>query len=96
MPLLDPERDASEVAPEDAVLAVHAFLHKARAWATEREIPKRLARVQDGAAHDEAAKQHAWVVWRDFIDHALGELEDGTLDRWFDGSDRSDEDLPRR
>jgi len=82
-PLFDPERDPSDVPPQDAIIAVHAFLRRARTWATEREIPKRVNRITQGADHAEAAKLHAWVAWRDFIDHALNELEDGTLDRWF-------------
>ena len=83
MPLYDPTLDR-DLPPEQAILAVHDFLVRARAWATEREIPKRVARVAEGASHDEAARLHAWVAWRDFLDHALAELEDGTLDRWFD------------
>lgn len=83
MPLLDPDRPR-DLPPEQAILAVHDFLLRARDWATEREIPKRLSRVADGASHEEAARLHAWVVWRDFLDHALSELHDGTLDRWFD------------
>lgn len=83
MPLYD-EAHTPEVSPEDAVAIVHAFLHKARGWATEREIPKRVKRVADGAPHAEAARLHAWVAWRDFLDHALTELEDGTLDAWFE------------
>lgn len=82
MPLFQPDHD-STASPEDEITAVHQFLKRARTWATDREIPKRLARVEAGAGAEEAAKLHAWVVWRDFIDHALTELEDGTLDHWF-------------
>lgn len=73
-----------QVEPEDAATVVHDFLSRCRSWATEREIPKRLARVADGADAAEAARLHAWVVWREFIDHALQEVEDGTLDAWFE------------
>lgn len=83
MALYDPDL-VRDLPPAQALAAVHDFLCRSRDWATEREIPKRLDRVQSGAAHDEAARLHAWVAWRDFIDHALRELEDGTLDHWFD------------
>ena len=83
MPLFEPGRTA-DVPAEDAIVVVHDFLRRAREWATEREIPKRIQRVSGGASHDEAAKLAAWVAWRDFVDHALAELEDGTLDDWFD------------
>lgn len=82
MALFDPAR-RPDIAPEDAVVVVHDFLRRARAWATEREIPKRVQRVSAGGSHTEAAKLAAWVAWRDFVDHALGELEDGRLDHWF-------------
>lgn len=90
MPLFDGDR-TPDVAAEDAIVVVHDFLRRARQWATEREIPKRLGRVEGGAGHDEAAKLAAWVAWRDFVDHALRELEDGTLDGWFD---TQHEDVP--
>jgi len=83
MPLLDPDRERA-LPPEQAILAVHDFLERARHWATEREIPKRTLRVAEGADHLEAARLHAWVAWRDFLDHALEELRDGTLDAWFE------------
>jgi hypothetical protein len=82
MSLYEPGR-TPDVEPEDAIVVVHRFLQQARTWATDREIPKRLDRVSDGAGHSEAAKLAAWVAWRDFVDHALRELEDGTLDDWF-------------
>jgi len=31
-----------------------------------------------------AAKLHQWLSFRAFLDHTLRELEDGTLDHWFD------------
>ena len=82
MSLYDPERQP-DVAAEDAVAIVHDFLEKCRSWATEREIPKLLARLEADAMTEDAAKLHQWTTWRDFVDHALHELEDGTLDRWF-------------
>ena len=83
MPLFDPDR-SPDLDPADAIVVVHDFLVRARAWATEREIPKRIERVASGADHGEAAQLAAWVAWRDFVDHALSELQDGTLDGWFE------------
>lgn len=82
MPLYDPER-APDVAPEDAVAVVHDFLRRCRDWAVEREIPKRLHRVAEGQEPAEAAKLHEWIAWRRYVEHALQELEAGTLDSWF-------------
>jgi hypothetical protein len=79
MPLYDASRKP-EVAPEDAVLVVHDFVGKCRAWAVG-EIAKREAT----AAGDPVAtaKLEAWRSYLAFTDHTLRELEEGTLDRWF-------------
>lgn len=90
MPLFDKERDV-HVAPQDAVVIVHRFLHELRSWAVEREIPKRLQRVAAEADPAEAARLHAWVAYQRFTEHAIRELEDGTLDRWFQGPHRDDD-----
>ena len=70
-------------APEAAITAVHAFLKQARAWGTDREIPKLLAALQASSSPEHAARLHQWTTWVAFVDHALQELEDGTLDDWF-------------
>ncbi|MCB9665867.1 MAG: hypothetical protein H6732_17305 [Alphaproteobacteria bacterium] len=82
MTLYDPTRPA-EVDPADAVLVVHDFLTRVRTWCEEQEIPKRLARVAQSQAPADAASLHAWLTYLRFTEHALAELEDGTLDRWF-------------
>jgi hypothetical protein len=82
VPLYRPDH-AAEVAPEDAVVVVHRFLERCRAWADEREIPRRLDRVRDTLDLDEASKLQAWIAWKRFTEHALRELERGELDRWF-------------
>lgn len=87
MPLFDPGREA-QLAPEDRIVIVHRFITRCRKWASEREIPKRTQRVAAGGDAHEAAKLHAWVAYRDFLDHTLGELEDGTLDPWFTDAPR--------
>lgn len=82
MTLYDPSR-APHVHPADAVRVVEDFLERCRAWAVDVEIPKRLKRVEDSHDLGEAAKLHQWVTWERFVDHALRELRDGTLDPWF-------------
>lgn len=84
--LYDPRR-VPHVHPADAVRVVEDFLERCRRWALDVEIPKRLRRVE--STHDlaEAAKLHEWVAWERFVDHALGELRDGTLDPWFAPAD---------
>jgi hypothetical protein len=74
-----------QVEPAEAVKVVHEFLRKCRDWATEREIPARIERLQADPTPEQAAKLHAWTSWVAFVDHATRELEDGTLDHWFTG-----------
>ena len=75
-----------EVEPTAAVHVAHAFIQRCRAWATERELPKRRAAA--AVADDPAvvAKLHGWLTYVQFLEHTLKELEDGTLDHWFDPS----------
>lgn len=87
-PLYDPAR-VPVVDPADAVAIAHAFASRCRAWATDREIPRRVAGLAAEPTQEAAAKLHAWVAWRDFLDHALAELEAGTLDHWFRAPDNS-------
>ena len=70
-------------APEQAITSVHHFLQKCRAWGTEREIPKLLARLSEQPTPGDAAKLHQWTSWVAFLDHAAAELEEGKLDPWF-------------
>ena len=86
--LWDPER-RPVVDPADALAIAHAFAVRCRAWAVEREIPRRVQDLASDPRQESAAKLHAWVAWRDFLDHALGELENGTLDHWFEAPDKS-------
>lgn len=84
MPLYDPDRTV-DLDPRDAVRVAHDFMIRCRDWAVEREIPKRLQRAADGLDPDDAASLHAWIAWMRFCEHAIQELEDGTLDPWFTG-----------
>jgi hypothetical protein len=86
MPLYREDHDL-QVAPEQAVVIVHRFVQRCREWALKREIPARSQRVAAEADATEAAKLHAWVAYAAFLEHTLRELEDGTLDHWFEGSD---------
>ena len=88
MPLYDADRDPA-VEPEDAVIVVHRFMQRCRAWATDREIPKRIDRVAESLRPEDAAKLHAWIAYLQFTEHVLSELEDGTLDHWFTGENAS-------
>lgn len=81
MPLYDPAH-TPHVDPADAAVVVHRFLDRCRAWALERELPKRLERVAEGLDPAEAAKLHGWITWLRFVEHAQGEIVDGTLDDW--------------
>jgi hypothetical protein len=67
------------------VQAVHGFLQRCRTWALEQEIPRRLEQVAQTNDPAAAAKLHEWVAYLQFTEHALRELEQGTLDAWFTG-----------
>lgn len=69
--------------PEADLLAVHAFLQKARAYAQQRELTKRIERFRESPTPENAAKLHQWSTWIAFVEHALREIEEGTLDSWF-------------
>ena len=90
MSLYDPARKP-QVDPADAVLVVHEFLERCRAWAVEREIPKRLQRVAQDADPAEAGKLHEWVAYARFVEHAMKELREGALDDWFTDGPLPDE-----
>lgn len=83
-PLLG-QRPGEPVDPVDAAHEVRRFLLRCRAWATERELPARRERLQTTDDPAEAAKLHGWLSYIRFLDHTLAELDDGTLDHWFEG-----------
>lgn len=82
MTLFEPDRHP-QVGAQDALAIVHRFVEQCRAWAVDKEIPKRLQRLADDPDASEGARLQAWITYRDFLDHTLRELEDGTLDHWF-------------
>ncbi len=82
MALFDPEHRV-DVDAADAATLTHRFLTRCRAWAVEKEIPKRLTRTAESLDPAEAARLHEWVAWVAFVDHALHEVESGKLDPWF-------------
>ncbi len=82
MALYDPDRNPT-VDPADAAVVAHRFLTRCRDWARDREIPRRLEQVAEDMQPTDAASLHAWTAWMRFCEHALREIEDGTLDPWF-------------
>lgn len=54
--------------------ATHAFVTRCRAWAAE-EIERRKVNGKP---------LHEWESYLRFTDHTLRELENGTLDAWFE------------
>ena len=89
MPLFDPDH-TPDVPPHDALIVVHRFLERCLRWADERELPKRTDRVAEDPSPQHTADLHAWAAYRAFTAHALRELEDGTLDHWFDPPNASE------
>ena len=82
MPLYAPDR-CSNASPEEKVEIVRIFLIKCREWAVDREISPRLQQVVAEPDQETTRRLHDWVTYRDFLDHTIRELEEGTLDRWF-------------
>ena len=80
MPLYDANH-LFQGSPKDAVTIVHDFLIRCRQWANDTELPARREKALDSAA--EAEKLRDWVTYLAFTDHTIRELEDGTLDHWF-------------
>lgn len=76
-------RKGAEPAPEDAILAVHAFLERCRDFARDRELPSRIERIRTDPTPEHVAKLHQWTSWIAFVEHAVREIEDGRLDSWF-------------
>ena len=73
-----------ELLPSDALAITHEFLLFCRQWAVEKEIPKRRAELRDSNDPERVARLTAWESYIEFTDHAIHELESGTLDHWFE------------
>jgi len=69
--------------PEEELAIVHRFLHKCLHWAEQKEIPATLDKLQENSNETLAARLVQWTTYRDFTLHTIRELEDGTLDHWF-------------
>ena len=69
--------------PEDALAVIHDFVSRCRQWANDIEIPKRLRTLEDVPEEAQIASLQRWVTYLAMTEHTLRELEDGTLDHWF-------------
>jgi hypothetical protein len=74
------------VSPDEKKEVVRDFLRRCVGWADEQEIPKRISRVAASESPEDAARLHQWLTYKAFVLHALGEIDDGTLDAWFEDS----------
>jgi hypothetical protein len=72
-----------DIDPRDAIMVTHRFLVRCRDYARDLEIPKRTERFQADPSPENAAKLHQWATRVAFVEHAMHELEAGTLDGWF-------------
>ncbi|ORU91565.1 MAG: hypothetical protein A6F70_00345 [Cycloclasticus sp. symbiont of Bathymodiolus heckerae] len=70
---------------EDKKQIIIDFLQKCNGYSEQM-----LVRYEEEAGADDAAavlkakqKIHDWTSYREFNIHAIGELNDGTLDAWF-------------
>jgi len=73
-----------DISPEDALATAHLFLEFCRNWAAEKEIPERTQRFEASGNTDDATRIREWQIYLDFTEHAISELETGTLDHWFE------------
>lgn len=71
------------ISPEDALAVTHQFLLFCRSWALEKEIPERKECFEHSGNTDDASRLRDWEVYLSFTEHAISELETGTLDHWF-------------
>ena len=83
-PLYKPDYSPA-VSPADALAVTREFLIFCRQWAEEKEIPKRRTEFAQRTDPERAARLAAWESYVEFTNHAIAELESGTLDHWFEG-----------
>ena len=91
MPLFRPTTQ-STATPEEAIATVHHFLQKCLQWAEDKEIPETMEKLKQSPDKKLAARLHQWTIYREFTLHTLKELEDGTLDHWFQFDPKTDAD----
>jgi hypothetical protein len=80
--LFSPDHEP-DIDPRDAIATTYRFLARCRDYARDLEIPKRNERFQADPSPELAAKLHQWATWVAFVEHAMHEIEVGTLDGWF-------------
>ena len=88
MPLYQPGRReaAGRVDPALKAVIVHAFLEDVQRY-TDEMIAAKRKRLAEGAAEDHLKTARTlleWLQYRRFNRIALEEIEDGTLDPWFE------------
>ncbi|HET6369994.1 MAG TPA: hypothetical protein VFG95_02285 [Nitrospiria bacterium] len=88
MPLYDPLRNRMEVkAVPPAVKAaiVHAFLHEVQNYA-EKMLHEKWTNLEQkrGCDPELIGKFTDWLVYHRFNEIAIKEIEEGTLDDWFE------------
>ncbi len=77
--------EARTVKREVMAVIVHTFLKRVQAY-TEETIDRKWEELNKGEKADEEAvlKYSDWVRYHKFNKIALEEIEDGTLDSWFE------------
>ena len=85
MALLDQRPEEPTAA--QAAIAVHRFVENCIEWARKRELPKHTDAMQESPNVQHAMDALQWATFAEFMEHARRELEAGTLDHWFTGSE---------
>jgi len=77
--------------PEESVAIIHQFLNRCLHWAEQIELPKIHAELNISNDPGNVARLRRWTTYREFTLHTIKELEDGTLDHWFQTDPKPDE-----
>lgn len=87
MPIYHPKytAEAKTVKREVMAVIVHAFMKRVQAY-TEETIERKWKELNNGKKTDPKAivKYSDWIRYHKFNKIALEEIEDGTLDSWFE------------
>jgi hypothetical protein len=80
------KKEAKQLKPEVMAMVVHAFLEKVQRYSEEViETKWKALQKKKGKDPETLQKLSDWTRYHRFNQIALEEIEDGTLDHWFQG-----------
>lgn len=87
MPLYHPKyrKEAKTVKKEVMAVIVHAFLKRVQSYTEDMVKTKKEELNNAKKIKSDAAQKHSdWIRYLQFNEIALKDIEDGTLDSWFE------------